>query len=212
MASAPGWACPRLLGAAALLALAATLGAPETAAAGAPVGAPKAARAENAALPPAGNSPKLESFRVITARNIFDPNRVDASARAGNRDLPRATGDFIALVGTMQFEKGLYAFFDSTSPKYRQVLKAGGRIGDFTVKKVTHQGVELARDDKTYPLRVAQQLRRPEGGDWTVSAAERIEEAVATSAAGEAAPLAIPAGASDVLKRLMEKRQKQLKQ
>ena len=45
----------------------------------------------------------------------------------------------------------------------------GGVVADFTVKRVTANGVELSHGQKTLSLQIAQQLTRADGGDWTVS-------------------------------------------
>jgi hypothetical protein len=69
---------------------------------------------------------------------------------------------------------------------------------------------------------VAQQLRRPEGAEWTVTlnkAAQADPKAMDPNAAntinatrtGDPGGAEIPADASEVLKRLMKKREKQLK-
>ena len=160
---------------------------------------------------PAG--PTFETYRLIGDRNIFNPNRIGRS-RSSDAQAPR--NDVISFVGTMQYEKGLFAFFDSPDASYRKALNEGGTLGKFTVKGITADSVELERDAKPLTLKMGQQLRRPEGGEWSVVGAEivrseaRAAEAVANPGAGT--PLVIPADASDALRRLMEKRQQQLKQ
>ena len=164
------------------------------------------------AAAPAG--PSFETYRLIGDRNIFNPNRVGRSSRSSDAPAPRT--DVISFVGTMQYEKGLFAFFDSPDSNYRKTLKTGGTVGKFTVKAISADSVELERDDKPVTLKMGQQLRRPEGGDWTLIGAEKVRsEARAAEAAanpGPGAPPVIPADASDALRRLMEKRQQQLKQ
>ncbi len=162
----------------------------------------------------APTGPTFDTYRLIGDRNIFNPNRVGRSTRSSEERPPRT--DVISFVGTMQYEKGLFAFFDSPDSSYRKTLKEGGVVGKFTVKAIAADGVELERDAKSLTLKMGQQLRRPEGGEWTVIGAEiarsdaRAAEAAATP--GPMAPPPIPADASDALRRLMEKRQQQLKQ
>ena len=164
------------------------------------------------AVAPAG--PTFETYRPIGDRNIFNPNRVGRSSRSSEAPAPRT--DVITFVGTMQYEKGLFAFFDSPDAAYRKALNEGGALGKFTVKGITADSVELEREAKPLTLKMGQQLRRPEGGEWSVVGADivRSEARAAEAAAnpGPGAPLAIPADASDALRRLMEKRQQQLKQ
>src|SRR5262249_468863 len=69
--------------------------------------------------------PSCQNFRIVTERNIFDPNRGPAiRPRSG----PTRSTDYFALVGTMSYEKGLFAFFDGTSSEYRKALKLGDSI------------------------------------------------------------------------------------
>lgn len=171
------------------------------------------------ASPVVSGGPSFETFRPVAEQNIFNPNRVGRSARAARTPVAAPTGDSIRFVGTMEYEKGYFAFFDSPNAKFRGVLSQGGVLADFTIKRVTANKVELAHGDQTLSLQVAQELKRAEGADWTVSAAPTPTEVVAV-AASEASPTfsptdtppAIPTDASDTLKRLMEQRQKQLKE
>jgi hypothetical protein len=160
----------------------------------------------------------FETFHSIAERNIFDPNRV-ARSRSTRTEVNRPAVDTISLVGTMESDKGLIAFFESPVPKFKKVLHAGEPIAEFTVSKITPQAVELTRDGKNFSLQVAQQLRRPAGEDWTVAAVEppRADPAAGTSpdkaqSGTENATPPIPADASDLVKRLMERRQNQLKE
>src|SRR4051794_18547376 len=67
----------------------------------------------------------LRSFRIISERNIFNPNR---SARSPRGETPRAQRapkiDTFALVGTLSYEKGRFAFFDGSSSGFKKTLKA----------------------------------------------------------------------------------------
>jgi hypothetical protein len=143
----------------------------------------------------------FEAFSLIGNLNIFD------SARVGWTPGTAAPAvDTISLVGTLESGQGWMAFFESPSRLYRKALREGGTIAQFTVKRIQPDGVELAHDTQLISLAVRQQLRRPAGGDWSVGGVP--PGAVASSAAAPA----VPADASDVLKRLMEQRQKELKQ
>ena len=173
--------------------------------------APSSKSADRASIAtPTG--PTFDAYRLIGDRNIFNPNRV---GRSRSSETPPPRTEVISFVGTMQYEKGLFAFFDSPDTTYRKALNEGGALGKFTVKGITADQVELERDAKPLTLRIGQQLRRPDGGDWSVIGADivRSEARAAEAAAnpGLGAPLAIPADASEALRRLMEKRQQQLK-
>lgn len=174
-----------------------------------------------APAPPASAGPAVPSFdafRLIGDRNIFNPNRMSRSSRdAKDQKPPRI--DTISFVGTMQYEKGLFAFFDSPDSKYRKALHEGEDLAEFKVKRITADHVQLTRDTREISLKMAEQLRRAKGGDWTVVGADvaRNDARVALVAAAAdvpeiPVPPPIPADASEALRRLMEQRQKQLKQ
>lgn len=158
----------------------------------------------------------FEPFAVIAERNIFNPNRTGRTRTTPEEKPPRV--DEITLVGTMEYAKGRIAFFESTDAAFRKTAKEGDTVADFTVKSIAADGVDLTRGETVTALRVTQQLRRPEGGEWTVTAApvdagRRDDGAGSRADRGNesAGAPAIPADASEVLKRLMRQREKQLK-
>jgi len=176
----------------------------------------RAEQSDNRSTASAPADPKFDTFRVVLERNIFNPNRAPRSRAAPEEKPPRV--DEIFLVGTMQSDKGLLAFFDSADSEFRKNLREGDSIAGFKLRRIAADGVELLRDEQPIALKVAQQLRRPEGGDWTVNtgSVERADTRAASSpdgvrSAAAAAATQIPADASEALKRLMQQRQKQSK-
>ena len=174
------------------------------------------ATAAKSSAPAAATAPGqgFEAFQLVVERNIFNPNRTGRTRATTEEKPPRV--DEISLVGTMNYDKGLVAFFDSPDAAFRKTVREGESVGDFKVQRITAEGVDLIRDEKPVPLKVAQQLRRPEGGDWTVATTKARTDAGAAggsslSRPNETAPVEIPADASEVLKRLMKKRDKNLK-
>jgi hypothetical protein len=163
-------------------------------------------------LPP---DPKFDTFRVVVERNIFNPNRTPRRGVVAEEKPPRI--DEISLVGTMQYDKGLLAFFDSADSEFRKTLREGGSVAGFSVRRIAADGVELVRENETVTMKIGQQLRRAEGGDWVLGAASHTAADARTAApddaraAAAAAATEIPPDASEVLKRLMKQRQKQSK-
>lgn len=158
------------------------------------------------------------AFRLIAERNIFDPNRVDRSGRGANPDALPPADAVITLVGTLQYEKGLFAFFDGTDPRHTKVIGSGEKIAGFTVTRIVADSVDLEREGVATHLKVAQQLRRApvEGAEWVVatpadSLPSTPEVAIVTDGAASS-PTDTSAKSSRALKRLLEKRQKQLKE
>jgi hypothetical protein len=152
----------------------------------------------------------FEAFSLIGNLNIFDSSRV-----GWNPGTAASAVDTIALVGTLESGAGWMAFFESPNRLYRKALREGGTIAQFTVRRIEPDRVELAHETQVISLAVRQQLRRPAGGDWSagdVPLGPVAPSAAAPAASGSASAPPIPSDASDVLKRLMEQRQQQLKQ
>ena len=170
---------------------------------------PEPAKSSAEAAAPTLPLTDFNAFRLVTERNIFNPNRIGRTRAADDTPPPRV--ETIAFVGTMETDRGLRAFFDSTDSAYKKTLREGETVAGFTVQRISADSVELVRDDKATPLRMTQQLRRTEGGDWIVIGREP-PKAESAKPSESAAPVAIPNNASEVLRRLMEQRQKQLKQ
>ena len=87
----------------------------------------------------------FDAFRMISDRNIFNPNRVGRGApRTTRRDTtPAAHVEFFSLVGIMSYEKGLFAFFEGTSADFKKVLQADAVIGQYKVASVVPDAVRL---------------------------------------------------------------------
>jgi len=110
-----------------------------------------------------------DSFRLITDRNIFNPRRFARSGRSEQTTTREVQADSLALVGTMSYEKGLFAFFDGTSSEYRKVLKQEDTIAGFKIAEVQPAYVKLASSTNQLELRVGMQLRHGDDGEWQVS-------------------------------------------
>ena len=186
------------------------------------VPAPRRSRSESSAKTPArSDTPaapanSFEAFRLISDRNIFNSTRTGRRDRSSEESAPRL--DVITLVGTMESDRGLRAFFEGSSSAFRKALRVGESIESFKVSQVSPTGAELEREGTQFSLRVGQQLRRAEGGEWKLIAADVVRsEAAAAAAKANAgkidptAPVVIPANVDDVTRRLMEKRNQDLK-
>lgn len=158
------------------------------------------------------NSPPAldySSFNIISTRNIFNPNRRNYRAPSPER---RARVDSFTLVGTMTYEKGPVAFFDGTSSEFRRPLKPADTIGGYRIADITQNSITLlASSNKTIKLNIGMQMKRTDGGPWTVlSHNEPVASSNPDEPAGFAEKAATLNGAqSDVLKRMMLRRMKE---
>lgn len=150
------------------------------------------------------------AFKIIQDRNIFNPNR-SARGSGGPRSEEKAVKiESFTLVGTMSYQKGKFAFFDSSSSEFRKVLSPSKSIAGYTVTDVEEGGVKLEHDGKTIELPVGSQMKRQDGGEWRVSAAESAPRSTnSESTSGQSSSGPASASENDVLKRLLEKRQKE---
>ncbi len=112
--------------------------------------------------------------------------------------------DNVALVGTMSYEKGPFAFFDGSSSSYRKVAKILDEVAGFKVLEVHTGHVKLQSGTNMFELRVGMQLRREEQGPWKVTERDlpREENRFASgsssfSRTGSGSSSSAPSGRSD---------------
>jgi hypothetical protein len=152
----------------------------------------------------------FEAFRIIAQRNIFNPNRSARGGRTeGNETARVPRGESFALVGTMLYENGNFAFFDSSSSSYKKVLKPGDSIAGYTLSEVAPDGIKLEADGKTLTVAVGQELRRQrEGtGDWVVGGKAVAEK---PSSSSDKSSSASSDDEDEQIKRLMKKREEEM--
>jgi len=164
--------------------------------------------------------------RFITERNIFDPNRYprySATPRPRPYARPSRSAPAFSLVGTMSYEKGMFAFFDGNQPELRKVLSKSGSIAGYNVTEITPSGVTLQTPDKKemVEMKIGEMMRQ-EGSSW--QPADRSDfgadaggtESTTSPETGISSPDTSPAPspaleANDILKKLMQQRQQELK-
>lgn len=166
------------------------------------------------------NATSSSSFDIIAQRNIFNPNRYGSS---GYRPVRRGAPTF-SLTGTMSYRQGMFAFFDGTSSDYHKVIQEGGTIAGYKVTKITFAGAQLQGGGQPIAMKVGGAMRQ-DGDNWILSEPGQWDETSVSAAAAETPASSSSAGTSgttasapspagqpnDVLRRLMEKRQQELK-
>ena len=180
---------------------------------------------ESAKAPPAAASssrsgapaPKLDeaSFAIIPERNIFNANRSGGRVTvASTRRQPRV--ESFTLVGTMAYEKGAFAFFDGSSSEFTKAVKMEGVIAGHKLADIYAGSVKLEADGKQVELPIGSQMRREDGGNWQLregagsSGGGESASPVSRSSSSSSSPAsAAPANQSEILKRLMERREKE---
>jgi hypothetical protein len=115
----------------------------------------------------------------------------------------------------MSYEKGTFAFFDGNSSDYKKALKLADSIAGYKVTNIAPNAVKLASGTNELELSVGAQLRREEDGPWLLSSQAISYSATPSSTATNGAATATGSdtasgGAeSDIIKRLMQKRETQ---
>ena len=105
------------------------------------------------------------AFRIISERNIFNANRSGGTVRSTNTRRPARVESF-ALVGTMAYEKGTFAFFEGTSSEFTKALKPDGVIAGYKVVDILANAVKLEMDGKITQLPIGSGMRREDQGTW----------------------------------------------
>jgi hypothetical protein len=163
----------------------------------------------------------LQNFKIITQRNIFDPNRRAGSGERGRRIDPNrlARADGFSLVGTLLDKRGDFAFFSGSDSKYKKVLKVNGTIADYKVTEVTPEYVELeSGSSNQVKMTVGMQMKKLDAGEWQlVDGTVALAKVSDTSApetkdteTSDSTPSTDNSSADSVLKRLMQQREKEL--
>jgi hypothetical protein len=153
------------------------------------------------------------SFRILTERNIFDPRRSGRSVSRNERREPerQVRTERFALLGTMSYEKGRYAFFDGSASDFRKVAKPADSIAGFRITEVAPTCVKLEMTNgQILELCVGMQMKKIEEGDWQL--AGKADAAEGTSRpASSSASLSSASGpeSEEVLKRLQERREQE---
>ena len=170
------------------------------------------------------------AFRIIAERNIFNPNRSGRSGRSAARAASegRVATPTFALVGTMCYEQGRFAFFDGSSSEYRKALEPADSIAGYKIAAITPGHVKLeSTNGQPIDLAVGMQMKKQDEGDWLLVAGTESSKSVghSSASAGSLDPsLAAddktetaeatdtdPAGPADeVLKKLLQKREQEL--
>ena len=154
----------------------------------------------------------LDSFRLIWERNIFNPNRSGRYTRTAptirRRETDRrAPTESFALMGTMSYEKGRFAFFEGSGSQYQKVLETSNTIGGYTITEITPAHVKLeSTNGQAIELPVGMQMRRQDEGEWSLS--ERAQVAGGYSRSSTSNSSSGPES-SEALKRLMERREQE---
>jgi hypothetical protein len=127
------------------------------------------------------DSADASGFTIIETRNIFDASRLPRIIRTNRTEVvrlppppPQPQIESITCVGTMNYEKGPYAFFEGSRAAYEQVLRVSNRIAGLTVTGIEPQGVRVTTGSNELSVPVGGQLTQERGGPWRVVTNQQV--------------------------------------
>ena len=167
-----------------------------------------------------------EVARRVADRNIFDPER-QPRIRGESRPVPKpkavasADAPEFGLVGVITYPRGTFAFFDGNASEFHKTLQLNAVIAGQTLSTITSQSITLmATNRPPNLLRVGQRLRQDSEGVWQLVTGlggegfKRLGSAggaTGTSSASSTTPSEDPPGSDEILKRLLKKREQEMK-
>jgi hypothetical protein len=166
-----------------------------------------------AGAPKATNSPtEFSAFKKVYENNIFNPNRRPNRRGAGDRPERTPKIESFALIGTFLDDHQLVAFFTGTESSYRKALLPPKSIAGFQLVEVEYGCVKLSRTNHVFEFPIGSQMRRQDEGEWELvqgaSAASSSSESGGEADKSSAVKSTGDAATDAILKRLMEKREK----
>ena len=156
-----------------------------------------------------------DPIALLVSRNIFDPARAaprapDAAPPPQPVEPPRVRT--LALTGSLVYPGKTIAFFSGSEPAFNRVVAPEESIGPWTVRTITTTSAELAGDDQVFTLPVGRQLTQLGDQPWAVADLGAARPTAPTTTTPQATTPPADGGADDVMRRLLERRQKELSQ
>jgi hypothetical protein len=157
----------------------------------------------------------FSEFRIIQDRNIFNQNRSTRPPPAPRtssreRESRPVRTETITLLGTMSYEKGHLAFFDSSNSDYRKKVQPNDTLAGHRVVEIGFNYVKLESRGRQMELRHGMQLRRQEGREWELVGRREAAATPVSASADDAGGSESAGEENDLLKRLMQQREQEL--
>jgi hypothetical protein len=186
----------------------------------------KKAKKDNAAAATLAPESGYRAFRMVRLKNIFDPDRrpmpAEGSAKAAATSSPVSKNSHLVLTGTLVTETKRLAFFTGSQASFNKVVTANEKVGDLVVAAISMSHVELKRGDQEIILPVGKQVTLGEKAE--VSAASGLPTSLSTPSTlpsdsgrrngnvpAPTAEIGAPPDAAEVMRRMMERRQKEIR-
>jgi hypothetical protein len=162
-------------------------------------------------------APPFSRFSIITQRNMFDPERRPYRKKKYKEEKPEneiKAPEKISLSGVIVYNKKAIAIFQGTSAEYNVELEKGDMIAGFKILGIHTDSIELENEDGRIKIPVGSGLSKTDDENWeSVSSVNLpVSGDVAKKKPGNDVKekKSENAGASDLLKRLMERRKREM--
>lgn len=140
-------------------------------------------------------TPRIDfsTFKILTERNIFDPNRSSRGNRytAPPSDTPPPARppaptiiETFTLVGTLAYGENQMAFIDGPSSQYKKALRLNDTIAGLKLKSVAANQAAFDNDGKEISLRIGHQLRREDRREWQINTQPTVYTAAPLAPSG----------------------------
>ncbi len=168
--------------------------------------------------PPSGSvALDFSAFRIIADRNIFNASRSRRAARGEEGPTREVRIESFSVVGTLSYTKGDIAFFDGSGAAFRKAIKVGEMIAGHKLVAIGIDDVEFERGEKNLTLKMGAKMQREDEGAWqlidatTAGPNSQTGSSSPSTSNDTASSESSDGGVDDALKRLLEKREKDLK-
>jgi Ni,Fe-hydrogenase III small subunit len=163
----------------------------------------------------------FDAYRIVVQRNIFDPERqpiaTGGAVQARVVEPPPKASDYIILTGVMVDNGKALAFFSGSQPAYDKVTEVNGDIAGAKVTKIAPGGIEVARAGRKIVVAVGQTVPFDDSAPGAPPADATLASAAApamtgTTGAADLPPATppLPGNLTEVMRRMMERREHEL--
>ncbi len=164
----------------------------------------------------------FEAYNILVRRNIFDPDRQPIASTAGAQprivEQPHRAADYVTLTGVMFDQGKALAFFSGSRADYDKVTEVNGDIAGAKVTRIAPGGIEVDRGGKKIAVAVGQTVPFDDSAPGAPPPQAASDSAsngapgTAPPGTGGLSPTAppLPGNLSDVMRRMMERRQQEL--
>ncbi|MCX7000771.1 MAG: hypothetical protein NT106_10840 [Candidatus Sumerlaeota bacterium] len=168
----------------------------------------------------AADKSDFKDFKIVANRNIFDSERTPSQEGSPRpQAVPKDPPEEFRLVGVMISGKDSTAFFDGSRSDYKGQWKRGDIIAGFKIRIIRTSGLLLEKDSRRMVMTVASVMKKNDQNRWELSKsathvskppepASSSPQDVKGGAKGEVK--GSEAGGGDILKKLMERRKKEV--